>query len=183
MFLPVQRKVLVVKRPLVTTVLVLVLTTQTIVGQATDVAADELNHLKNSFLAVLRKKDTTKFLSYVGTRGVAFGIDARFQTREEIANEFRSKRGAYCFLFDSDCEETTPIHHGQGATHFCSVSDLLTLAKNAKVERSSGSYQGKTQTYVRITPRVLSCSNGIEPVEFIFTRFEDGWKLVAVPSS
>jgi hypothetical protein len=172
-----------VKRALVTTILVLVLTTQTTVGQAADVPADELHHLQNSLLAVLRKKDTTKFLSYIGTRGVAFGIDARVQTREEIANEFRSKRGAYCFLFDSACEGTTPIHRGQGATRFCSVYELLTLAKNAKVETSPGSYQGKPQTNVRITPQVLSCSNGSEPVEFIFTRFKDGWKLVAVPFS
>jgi hypothetical protein len=102
-----------VKQALVTTVLVLVLTAQTTVGQAADVTADELHHLQDSFLGVLRRKDTTKFLSYIGTHGVAFGIDAKFQTRKEIANEFRNKSGAYCFLFDSTCNGTTPTHRGQ----------------------------------------------------------------------
>jgi hypothetical protein len=172
-----------VKRALVTTVLVLVLTTQTTVGQAADVPADELHHLQNVFLAVLREKDTAKFLSYVGTHGVAFGIDAKFQTKKEIANEFRNKSGAYCFLFDSTCDGTTPTHRGERATRFCSVYEMLTFAKDAQVETSPGSHQGKPQAYMRITPHVLSCSNGSESVEFIFTRFKDGWKLVAVPFS
>jgi len=172
-----------VKQALVTTVLVLVLTAQTTVGQVADVTADELHHLQDSFLAVLRKKDTSKVLSYIGTRGVAFGIDAKFQTRKEIANEFRNKSGAYCFLFDSTCDGTTPTHRGERATRFCSVYEMLTFAKDAQVETSPGSHQGKPQAYMRITPHVLSCSNGSESVEFIFTRFNDGWKLVAVPFS
>jgi hypothetical protein len=172
-----------VKRALVTTVLALALTTQPTVGQSADRPTDEMHHFQNSFLAVLREKDTAKFLSYIGTGGVAFGIDAKFQTRREIANEFRSKSGAYRFLFDSTCEGATPPHRGQRATRFCSVYELLTLAKDTKVETGLGSHQGKPPKYVRITPRVLSCSNGSEPVEFIFTQFKDGWRLVAIPFS
>jgi hypothetical protein len=172
-----------VKRALATTVLLLTLTIQTIVGQATDVPSDELRHLQNVFLAVLFEKDTAKFLSFIGTNGVAFGIDAKFQTRKEIANEFRNKSGAYCFLFNSTCAWTNPTHRGLRVTHFCSVYEMLTLAKDADVETSPGSHDGHLQAYMRITPQLQFCSNGGEPVEFIFTRFRDGWKLVAVPFS
>jgi hypothetical protein len=172
-----------VKCALLTTVFLLAWMTQIIVGQSSDVPSDELRHLQNGFLEVLRKKDTAKFLSYIGVGGVAFGIDGKFQTRKEIANEFRSKRGAYCFLFDSTCKRATPTNGGRGAIRFCSVYELLKLAKDVKAETTLGSYQGKPQTYVRITPQVLSCSNGSKPVEFIFKRFMDGWKLVAVPFS
>ena len=144
---------------------------------------DEIRPLfQTEFIGVLREKDTAKFLTYVGARGVAFGVDGAFQKRADIAAEFHDKRGAYCILFDSTCLTRESRSRGRaaaGSQRLCSVSELLT--HDSQVKSKLGSYEGKPQTHLSITAHASSCSNGREPVEFIFTRFADGWKLVAVP--
>lgn len=171
---------------MVAAILSAVLAIPNAVGQSSDARTDEVHHLQETFLKVLRQKHTTQFLSYIGKGGVAFGVDANVQSRKQIANEFHTHDGAYCFLFDSTCltrEWNASTRRGGRANRFCSVYELLTASKSAQVETSLGSHHGKPQAYVWITPGVQSCSNGSVPVEFIFTRFDDGWKLVAAPFS
>jgi hypothetical protein len=150
--------------------------------QPSAAATDEIRTLQTEFVGVLREKDTAKFLTYIGARGVAFGVDGAFQKRTDVAAEFHDKRGAYCILFDSTCLTVESRSRGRamtGSPRLCSVSDLLT--HDWQVKSKLGSYEGKPQTHLSITAPASSCSNGREPVEFIFTRFADGWKLVAVP--
>ena len=139
---------------LVATILALVLTTANGAAPSPDAPTVEIHKLQNDFLTVLRKRDTAKFLSYIGTHGVAFGIDAPFQSRKEVANEFRTKNGAYCFLFDSSCltrKWNAPTRHAGRAGRFCSVYELLTVTKDDKVDTTIDSYQGKPQAYLWIT--------------------------------
>lgn len=174
------------KPTLVVATFVLLLVRADAMGQSSNPSTGEMHRLQNDFVAAVRRKDTAKFLSYIETPGVAFGIDAPLQSRDEIADEFRMKTDAYCFLFDSPClrlAQDKPTYRGGHKNRLCSVYELLTVTKNVKVVTRIGSYQGKQQAYLSIAPQVLSCSNGSEPVEFIFTRFESGWKLVAVPFS
>ncbi len=139
----------------------------------------ELVRLQHDFVRILREKRTTDFLSYIGPKGVAFGVDAEFQSRKKVADEFRRKRGAYCVLFDSTClrrrsdPTNTPL--------MCSARGLLLNRVKPEVTITLGTFEGKPQAYLGIASKAPSCLDGTQSFKFIFTRLPTGWKLVAVP--
>jgi hypothetical protein len=133
--------------------------------------------LQNSLIQSLTEENTTKFLSFIGSTGVTFGVDGETQSQAQIAADFRGKKGAYCILFDSKCLS----QQAAGRPHLCSVHDLITRTSPWKAEHRVGQHNGKHQVYVALIPDTSTCSNGQGQIEFIFTHFAEGWKLVAVP--
>ena len=136
--------------------------------------------LQNQLIRILIDKDTTKFLSLIGSSGVTFGVDGDREFKDQILEQFDQKRGAYCVLFDSKCllREAGRKRESQ---HVCSVHDLVSGANGWSMEHQAGQYDGRSQIHLILKPNSESCSNGKDPIEFVFTEFTDGWKLVAVP--
>ena len=136
--------------------------------------------LQTELTRILIDKDTAKFLSFIGDSGVTFGVDGDSQFKEQIQQQFDQKRDAYCFLFDSKClsRETPPRKHEP--LRPCSAHDLVSRANGWSMEHQTGMYQGHSQIRLLLKPNNDSCSNGKDPIEFVFTEFADGWKLVGV---
>ncbi len=136
--------------------------------------------LETELKQILIGKDSAKFLSLIGSSGVTFGVDGDNQFKQQVQEQFDQKRDAYCLLFDSKClSHETP--RKRMALRPCSVHDLISRANGWSMEHQIGQYEGKAQIRLILKPNNESCSNGKDPIEFVFTEFPDGWKLVAVP--
>lgn len=135
--------------------------------------------LQSQLIEILKAKDTTGLLSLIGPSGVTFGVDADNEFKEQVAEQFDQKRGAYCVLFDSKClSRETP--RKRTALPPCSARDLVSRANGWSMEHQTGQFEGKSQLHLILKPNNEFCSNGRDPMEFVFTEFADGWKLVAV---
>ena len=136
--------------------------------------------LQSQLIEILKGKDTTGFLSLIGPSGVTFGVDADKEFKEQVAEQFEQKRGAYCVLFDSKClSRETP--RKRTALPPCSAHDLISRPNGWSMDhQTAGQYEGKNQISLVLKPNNESCSNGKDPMEFVFTEFAGGWKVVAV---
>ena len=135
--------------------------------------------LQSQLIEILKAKDTTGFLSLIGPSGVTFGVDADNEFKEQVAEQFEQKRAAYCVLFDSKClSRETP--HKRLSLPPCSAHDLVSRANGWSMEHQTGERNGSSQLHLILKPNNEFCSNGKDLVEFVFTEFADGWKLVAV---
>ncbi len=136
--------------------------------------------LQTELTQILTDKDTTKFLSLIGPGGVIFGVDGDNQFKEQIQEQFEQKRAAYCVLFDSKClaHETPARKHEY--LRPCSAHDLVRRANGWSMEHQTSERDGKTLTHLVLKPNNDQCSNGKDPIEFVFTEVKDGWTLVAV---
>jgi hypothetical protein len=158
--------------------LVLVVVAVHLMGQALNDSKDA-TVLQDRLIQSLRDNDTATFLSFVGSSGLVFGVDGPTLSKAQVAAELRGKKGAYCILFDSSCLARKTGRNAANGT--CSVHDLLVGTKDWQAEHTVGEHHGTPQVYVIFKPDVPSCSNGKQSIEFIFTRFEHGWELVAFP--
>ena len=149
-------------------------------GQSTE-DTNSVLALQTELTRILIDKDTTKFLSLIGPLGVTFGVDGDNQFKEQIVEQFDQKRDAYCFLFDSKCLSRETPARKREPLRPCSVHDLVSRADGWSMEHQTGQRDGKSQIYLTLKPNNELCSNGKDPLEFVFTQFEGGWKLVAVP--
>ena len=136
--------------------------------------------MQTQLVQILVDKDTTKFLSLISPSGVTFGVDGDKQFKEQVVEQFDQKRDAYCFLFDSRClSRETP--RKRTALRPCSVHDLVSRANGWSMEHEVGLYEGKAQIRLILKPNNDFCSNGKDPIGFVFTPVGDGWTLIAVP--
>lgn len=135
--------------------------------------------LQNQLIQILIDKDTTKFLSLIGSSGVSFGVDGEKQFKEQVSTQFERKEGVYCFLFDSRCLARETGRKRQAPP--CSLHDMV-KGKNAwSVDHQIGQQGGETQIYLVLKPNNEVCPNGKDSVGFVFVQVTDGWALVAVP--
>lgn len=136
--------------------------------------------LQTQLIEILNAKDTAGFLSLIGSSGVSFGVDGDNQFKEQIQEQFDQKRAAYCVLFDSKCL----FHESPKRKHEylrpCSAHDLVSRANGWSMEHQNSQSDGRTLTHLILKPNNESCSNGKDPIEFVFTEVKDEWKLVAV---
>ena len=136
--------------------------------------------LQSQLIEILKLKDTTRFVSLIASSGVTFGVDGDKQFKEQIQEEFDQKRAAYCVLFDSKClSRETPTRKRQ-LLRPCSAHDFVSRANGWSIEHQIGYHDGSYETHLILTPNNDYCSNGKDPIEFVFTEFADGWKLVGV---
>lgn len=71
--------------------------------------------LRRAGVAVLNaiaQKNVEEFLNYVGSDGIAFGIDKPQVSKEELRIQFEHKQGAYCLFFSTEC--ITAMSHFKG---------------------------------------------------------------------
>ena len=135
--------------------------------------------LQSQLIEILKGKDTSGFLSLIGPSGVTFGVDADNEFKEQVAEQFEQKRGAYCVLFDSKClARETP--RKRLSLPPCSAHDLISRPNGWSMEHQADQHGGTSQTHLILKPNNEYCSNGKDPIEFVFTEFTAGWKLVAV---
>lgn len=135
--------------------------------------------LETELKQILIAKDTTKFLSLIGPTGVIFGVDGDNQFKAQVQEQFEQKRAAYCVLFDSKClSRETP--HKRMALPPCSLQDMLSRGHGWSIEHQITENGGASQVHLILKPNSEYCSNGKDPVEFVFTEVPDGWNLVAV---
>lgn len=136
--------------------------------------------LKSQLLQILLNKDTAGFLSLIGSSGITFGVGGDQQFKNQVAEQFDQKRDAYCFLFDTKClTKETP--HKRLALRPCSVHELVSRRNGWSMDYQAGPPDAASQVALVLKPTNDMCSNGGDPIPFIFTEFPDGWKLVAVP--
>ena len=135
--------------------------------------------LETDLKQILIGKDTAKFLALIGPAGVKFGVDGDNQFKAQVQEQFEQKRAAYCVLFDSKClSRETP--HKRMSLPPCSVSDLMSRRNGWSMEHQITQNSGVSQVHLILKPDNDYCSNGKDPVEFVFIEFKDGWSLVAV---
>lgn len=136
--------------------------------------------LQTQLVEILNAKDTAGFLSLIASSGVTFGVDGDKQFKEQIQEEFDQKRAAYCFLFDSKCLSRETPTRKRELLRPCSMHDLIGRANGWSMEHETRQYEGRSQIELILKPNNEACLNGKDPIEFMFTEFTDGWKLVAV---
>jgi len=135
--------------------------------------------LQSQLIEILKAKDTTGFLALIASSGVTFGVDADNEFKDQVAEQFEQKRGAYCVLFDSKClSRETP--RKRLSLPPCSVHDLVSRANGWSMEHQTAERDGRSLLHLLLKPNSESCSNGRDPIEFIFTEVADGRKLLAV---
>jgi len=135
--------------------------------------------LETDLKQILITKDTAKFVALIGPAGVTFGIDGDNQFKAQVQGQFDEKRATYCVLFDSKClSRETP--HKRMALPPCSVHDLMSRHNGWSMEHQVTRDGEASKVHVILKPDNDYCSNGKDPVEFVFSEFVDGWKLVAV---
>ena len=148
-------------------------------GQSTE-DTNSVLALQTELTQILLDKDTTKFLSLIGPSGMTFGVDGDNQFKEQVQEQFDQKRDAYCVLFDSKClSREAPKRKGEFLRP-CSAHDLVSRANGWAMEHQAVQHDGRSQTILTLKPNNDGCSNGKDPMEFVFTEVADGWKLVAV---
>jgi hypothetical protein len=141
--------------------------------------SNEVLALETELKQALNGKDTAKFLSLIGPSGVIFGVDGDNEFKAQVQEQFDQKRAAYCVLFDSKClSRETP--HKRLALPPCSAHDLMSRANGWSMEHQITQNGGASQVHLILKPNNDYCANGKDPIEFVFTEFADGWKLVAV---
>lgn len=159
-------------------VLLLVGLTCPSLGQATEENQSVLA-LQTELTRIISDKDTAKFLALIGPAGVTFGVDGDNQFKAQVQEQFDEKRAAYCVLFDSKClSRETP--HKRLSLPPCSIHDLMGRASGWSMEHQTSQRDGRTLTHLILKPNNEYCSNGKDPIEFVFTEMKDGWNLVAV---
>jgi len=166
-----------VKPAILVTILLVGLTYPSIGQPAQDNKA--IVALQSELIQSLTKSDTTGFLSLVSPSGVSFGVDGDRESKDQILAQFNRKEGAYCVLFDSKC--LLRKAGSKSDSNVCSVRDLVSGTNQWSIEHRTGQHEGMSQIYLTLKPNNESCSNGRHPIDFVFTRFVEGWKLVAVP--
>ncbi len=135
--------------------------------------------LETELKQVLIARDSAKFLSFIGPSGVILGVDGDNQFKAQVQEQFDQKRAAYCVLFDSKClARETP--HKRTALPPCSVHDLMSRRDGWSMEHQVTQDGGASRVHLILKPDNSYCSNGKDPVEFVFAEFPEGWKLVAV---
>jgi hypothetical protein len=135
--------------------------------------------LQTQLIEIINAKHIGAFLALISPSGVTFGVDGDQQFRQQVQEQFDQKRDAYCVLFDSKClSRETP--RKRMALPPCSVHDLIRRPDGWSMEHQISQSDGTTLTHLILKPNNENCSNGRDPVEFVFTEAADGWKLVAV---
>ena len=135
--------------------------------------------LQTELTRILIDKDATKFVSLIGPGGVTFGVDGDNQFKAQIQEQLDQKRDAYCVLFDSKClSRETP--RKRMSLRPCSAHDLMSRANGWSMEHQIVQHDGTAETHLILKPNNELCSNGKDPIEFVFAEFPDGWKVVAV---
>jgi hypothetical protein len=136
--------------------------------------------LQTQLVEILNAKDTAGFLSLIASSGVTFGVDGDNQFKEQVQQQFEQKRGAYCVLFDSKCLSRETPTRKRELLRPCSAHDLVSRANGWSMEHQASQSDGRSQIHLILKPNNESCLNGKDPIEFVFTEFAEGWKLVAV---
>jgi hypothetical protein len=136
--------------------------------------------LQTQLIEILKLKDTTGFVSLIAPSGMTFGVDGDKQFKEQIQEQFDQKRAAYCVLFDSKCLSHETPQRKRELLRPCSAHDLVSRANGWSMEHQTGEYDSRSQLRLVLKPNNEFCSNGRDPIEFVFSELADGWKLVAV---
>lgn len=135
--------------------------------------------LQNQLIQILIDKDTTKFLSLIGSAGVSFGVDGETQFKDQIQTQFDRKEGVYCFLFDTRCLGRETGRKRQVPP--CSLHDMVKGKSAWSMDHQAAQQGGGSQIYLILKPNNELCPNGKDSVGFVFAQVGDGWNLVAVP--
>jgi hypothetical protein len=143
-----------------------------------DKAAKSSKALEQNFFAAIRAGDAAKVLSYIPELGVNVGSDVRHVSRKEVEEQFQSRRGLYCRLFDSSCIDTT-INLGNSA-RTCSDRELLTRSEKVRTASSEVTRNGVQQAVLVAETKNDQCSNS-KLIDFIFNLDAYGWKLFSIP--
>lgn len=134
--------------------------------------------LEQQFFAALRAGDADAVLAYVGKNGVNVGSHPQHVSRDNIEQQFKSKDGLYCKLFDSSCLDAE-INLGN-SLRTCSDRELLTKSEKVRLASSEVTRSGVQQAVLIAEVRNDRCSNaGL--IDFIFNLDADGWKLFSIP--
>lgn len=134
--------------------------------------------LKGQLVRVLASKDTAGFLSLVGSAGMTFGTDGDIQFKPQIAEQLDQKLDLYCFLFDSKCYSRETGRKRQAPP--CSMYDLVRKTNGWSMEYELPPNGNSSQVALVLRPNQEFCSNGKDPVAFVYAEFPEGWKLIAI---
>src|SRR5262249_16051088 len=134
--------------------------------------------LEQQFFSALRAGDAAKLLAYIPQDGVNVGSQAQRVSREDVEQQFKTRRGLYCKLFDSSCMDAA-INLGNSLRP-CSDRELLTQSQKVRTASSEVTRSGVEQAVVVAEVKNDRCSNaGL--IDFIFNLDADGWKLFSIP--
>jgi hypothetical protein len=147
------------------------------VGQTAPQSAAVLA-LKGQLLRVLTGKDTAGFLALVGSAGMTFGADGDIQFKPQVAEQLDQKLDLYCYLFDSKCFTRETARKRQAPP--CSVYDLVRKTNGWSMEYELPPDGNTSEVALVLRPNQEFCSNGKDPVAFIYSEFPEGWKLIAI---
>jgi hypothetical protein len=134
--------------------------------------------LEKDFFAAIREGDANKVLSYIPKSGVNVGPDVRHLTRQEVEQQFHSRRGIYCNLFDSSCIDAS-INLSNSA-RVCSDREMLTHSEKVRTASSEMTRNEVQQAVLVAEVKNDACSN-TKLIDFIFNLDADGWKLFSIP--
>lgn len=152
-----------------------------------DSKSEQLATAANKLVHAIKNRDDSTVLSMFSTRGIIMGVDGPRVPLSQLRQEFRKRRGAYCFFFDTAClrkEEQiqrqklglplTDVPVFSLADVFSRVGNLrvkaLLVGTESKAGHVSVVWEGEpTEYFVGGFP------------EFLFQLDGGEWKLVAVP--
>lgn len=137
-----------------------------------------MESLKLEFFDALRAGNSNKILSYVPDGGVNVGSQAQHASRDEIKQQFQSRQGLYCKLFDSSCI-STPINLANSSPA-CSYRELLTHSKKIRIAASEITRNGVQQAVLVAQVENSQCPQD-KLIDFIFNLHAKGWKLFSIP--
>lgn len=134
--------------------------------------------LKHDFFAVIREGNAEKFLAYVSKDGVNIGSEPQHQTRDEVEQQMRHRRGLYCKLFDSSCIDA-PIKLDASARP-CSYREILTRSQDAHLAATETVRNRVRQAILVARVDDEQCPD-TKLIDFIFNAESEGWKLFSIP--
>jgi hypothetical protein len=134
--------------------------------------------LEQQFFAAVRAGDADKVLAYIPKNGVNVGSQPLHVSREDVEQQFKSKRGLYCKLFDSSCVGAE-INLGN-SLRTCSDRELLTKSQKVRTASSEVTRNDVQQAVLVAEVKNDQCADaGL--IDFIFNLDADGWKLFSIP--
>lgn len=140
--------------------------------------APSVKDLEQQFFAALRSGDSGKVLAYIPKNGVNVGAQPQHVSREDVAEQFKSKRDLYCRLFDSLCIEAE-VNLGN-SVRTCSDRELLTHSHKVRTASSEVTRNEVQQAVLVAEVKNDQCANaGL--IDFIFNLDAEGWKLFSIP--
>jgi hypothetical protein len=144
----------------------------------------EIESLAGQILTLVRERKSTEFLEFVGKAGLHLNPDSGKLTRAEVVEQFHSKAGIYCALFDSECLRREAAVAGATETadlHSLREIFLTSTSVSTKTFLSSEHGRDIVQVSFIITGGVAAKPTVPDRFDFFLARRKSGWAITEMP--